>query len=91
MSDDAVFNQAVDFLENGGNIPKSTTNKFLAACLREIHGTQKDLRRDFKALKNNQETHHVRITTIETILKISGLTTMSGGVLFFVLKLTGVL
>lgn len=32
-----VFEAAVDFLENGSDPPKQVTNKFLAACLRQVH------------------------------------------------------
>lgn len=37
MPADSVFDTAVDFLENGGELPDRVTNKFLAACLRQVH------------------------------------------------------
>ena len=87
IDDDAVFNQALEFMTNGGEMPayiKVTKDKFFVACLRELRSGQ-------LTMKSTQEKHHNRIGTIETILKVSGLSTMGGGVLLLALKIMGVL
>ena len=87
MDNDAVFNQALEFLANGGEMPeyiKTAKDKFQAACLREIRSEQN---KTSKILVN----HHDRLSTVETVLKVSGLSTMGGGVILLVLKVAGVL
>jgi len=87
MDNDAVFNQALEFLANDGEMPeyiKTAKDKFQAACLREIRSEQ-------NKVSKTLVSHHDRLSTVETVLKLSGLTTMGGGVLLIVLRVAGVL
>ena len=80
---DPLFDQALEFLENDGDIPtqiKSTKDKFLVACLKHLYGHEVITRK--KATKN-----HDRLIRIEAVLGIGG----SGGLLILILKLCNVI
>jgi hypothetical protein len=79
MNSDEVFKQAVEYLEDGGELPSSVSNKFLAACLRQIHS---NTTHNTTKIEENKD----RILRLEVLLGFGG----SGGLILLILKLAGV-
>jgi len=77
-NDDPVFEQAVQFLANTGELPtqiKSTKDKFLAACLRSLYQGQQKTHKQTK--KNDR-----RILRLEVLLGFGG----SSGLFIWILR-----
>ena len=86
-ADDKMFNVAVDYLENSGQLPPKVTNKFLATCLRQVHGEAVCAKK--KATDN--EKRMIRIETWQAWLKIAGVGGMGAAVVSIIELLRSVL
>ena len=65
---DAVFLKAVDFLNNGGELPQQVSNRFIAACLKQVHA-------EAMVAKKASDAHEHRLLKLEQWqgwLKIGG-------------------
>lgn len=65
---DAVFEQAINFLENGADLPPRVSNRFIAACLKQTHYEAQCA----KLATLDNEKRIIRLETWQKWIKLSG-------------------
>lgn len=73
-SSDELFETAVDFLTGDTGMPPEVHGDFLAACLKQLYRGQ-------TVIKTKTEDHAHRIIRLETIIKVTGISGLGGGII----------
>ena len=94
MNSDELFNEAADILENGGDIPTKTSNRLLAAMLKQTHGEAREAKREAREAKTLASTNKTAIAGLEGTMKIrygilGGLAIFGGGITSAIVLLFG--
>lgn len=62
---ETLFNWAIDFLDNGGELPQTVTNRGLAALLKQVHSDNKLCYSKIEELTKKVTDHNTRIEKME--------------------------
>lgn len=69
-SNDILFEQAADILENGAEVPDRVTNKLLAGMLKHTHAEARDAKREAREAKTLAQTVQGQFETLDRVVKI---------------------